>query len=67
MTEITDKKLDAIEFDLKGEIKGNASNNNVKNNGEYNKNEISVQSASGNVSGGGQVHSRIVKGVKEEK
>ena len=62
-----DKKVDAIDFNLKGEIKGNANNNNTKNNGEKNKNEITVQSANANVSGKGQVHSRITKGEKKSE
>ena len=57
-----DKKVDAIDFNLKGEIKGNANNNNTKNNGEKNKNEITVQSANANVSGKAQLHNREVKG-----
>lgn len=64
MTETTDKKSDAIEFDLQGEIKGNASNNNTRNLGKGNKNEVSVQSASGNVDTKGVVNNRVNKHCK---
>lgn len=60
-----DKKVDAIDFNLKGEIKGNANNNNTKNDGEKNKNEIIVESANANISGKGQLHNRKIKGDKK--
>ena len=61
MTEKADKKADAIDFDLQGELKGNANNNNTHNLGKGNKNEVSVQSASGNVDTKGVVNNRVNK------
>ena len=64
MTEIK-KTIEVVDFTMNdGEIKGNASNNNLLNRSQKSNNQISIQSASGTVSGGGQVHSRIVKKVK---
>ena len=60
-------KKEMVDLILNGEIKGNANSNNLLNSGTQNKNEIIVQSASGNVSGGGQVHSRITKGEKKSE
>ena len=58
-------KKEMVDLLLNGEIKGNANNNNLLNNGTQNKNEVAVQSNGGNISGGGQVHSRITKGEKK--
>ena len=54
-------KKDTVDLNLEGEIKGNASTNNLKNNGVQNKNEVSIQSANGNVSTKGKVNNRVSK------
>ena len=54
-------KKDTVELNLEGEIKGNTSTTNLKNNGVQNKNELSIHSASGTVNTKGKVNNRVSK------